>query len=93
VWCHKAFVAARGLRFPLLADFEPKGGVARTYHAYRDGDGFAERALFVLDASGVVRWSYTSPVGENPGADGIIDALERLTPEQRGNTPAGEGGP
>jgi len=85
VWCHKAFADARRLRFPLLADFHPKGAVSREYGAYRADDGFSERALFVLDAQGVVRWSYLSPVGENPGADGILAALERLTPEQRGS--------
>ena len=83
-WCHRAFAEARKLRFPLLADFEPKGDVSRRYGAYRDKDGFSERALFVVDANGIVRWSYLSPIGENPGADGIFEALESLTPEQRG---------
>jgi peroxiredoxin len=83
-WCHRAFAEARKLRFPLLADFEPKGDVSRRYGAYREKDGFSERALFVVDANGIVRWSYLSPIGENPGADGIFEALESLTPEQRG---------
>ncbi len=83
-WCHRAFAEARKLRFPLLADFEPKGDVSRRYGAYREKDGFSERALFVVDANGIVRWSYLSPVGENPGADGIFEALESLTPDQRG---------
>src|SRR5690349_20423330 len=82
-WCHKAFADARKLRFPLLADFEPKGAVSRAYGAYADS-GVSQRALFVIDASGVIRWSYLSPMGVNPGADGILAALERLTPEQRG---------
>ena len=41
-------------------------------------DGTSERALFVIDAGGVIRWSYVSPVGVNPGADGILRALESL---------------
>ena len=82
-WCHKAFADARKLRFPLLADFEPKGAVSRAYGAYADS-GVSARALFVIDAGGVIRWSYVSPMGVNPGADGILAALERLTPEQRG---------
>ena len=82
-WCHKAFADARRLRFPLLADFEPKGAVSRAYGAYADS-GVSQRALFVIDAAGVVRWSHLSPMGVNPGADGILAALERLTPEQRG---------
>jgi peroxiredoxin len=78
VWCHQAFAHDRKLRFPLLADFEPKGAIARKYGAYRDGEGVSERALFVIDGGGVIRWSYCSPVAINPGADGILEALERL---------------
>jgi peroxiredoxin len=80
-WCHLAFAHDRKLRFPLLSDFEPKGHVARMYGAYREPDGISERALFVIDAAGVIRWSYCSPIGVNPGADGILRALEALKPE------------
>ena len=80
-WCHLAFAHERKLRFPLMADFEPKGGVARLYGAYREQDGTSERALFVIDPEGVIRWSYASPVGVNPGADGILRALESLKAE------------
>ena len=79
-WCHQAFSSARKLRFPLLADFEPKGEVARKYRVYRNGEGISERALFVLDEKGVIRWSYVSPIGVNPGADGILEALEQMHP-------------
>jgi peroxiredoxin len=79
-WCHMAFAHDRKLRFPLLADFEPKGAVARAFGVYRAQDGFCERALFVIDADGIIRWSYVSPVGVNPGADGILSALESLEP-------------
>jgi peroxiredoxin len=78
VWCHAAFARDRNLHFSLLADFEPKGAVARQYGAYREGDGTSERALFVLDGDGVIRWSYCSPIAVNPGADGILKALESL---------------
>ena len=78
VWCHLAFARERRLHFPLLSDFEPKGEVARRYGAYRTSDGTAERALFVIDSDGIIRWSYLSPIGINPGADGILAALERL---------------
>jgi peroxiredoxin len=78
IWCHLAFARDRNLHFPLLADFEPKGEVARAYRVYRAQDGTSERALYVIDADGVVSWSYVSPVGINPGADGILRALEGL---------------
>jgi peroxiredoxin len=77
-WCHDAFAKERHLHFPLLADFEPKGEVARKYGVYRQREGVTERALFVLDKDGVITWSYLSPVAVNPGADGILDALEQL---------------
>lgn len=77
-WCHAAFKDARNLQFPLLSDFEPKGEVCRMYGAYRDQEGVAERALFVIDKDGTIAWSYCSPVGVNPGADGILSALEDL---------------
>ena len=83
-WCHQAFAEARKLTFPLLADFEPKGAVARQYGVYRDPDGISERALFVIDAEGIVRWHQLSVIGVNPGADGIFAALDALTPAQRG---------
>jgi peroxiredoxin len=81
VWSHLAFAKDRNLHFPLLADFEPKGAVARTYDVYRADDGTSERALYVIDADGIVRWSYVSPVDVNPGADGILRALENLRKE------------
>ena len=81
VWCHLAFAKDRNLRFPLLADFEPKGAAARSYHVYRAEEGTSERALYVIDTAGIVRWSYVSPVGVNPGADGILHALESLGTE------------
>ncbi|HEV8636828.1 MAG TPA: redoxin domain-containing protein [Chloroflexota bacterium] len=82
VWCHLAFAHDRKLSFPLLSDFEPKGAVARRYGIYRPQDGEAGRALFVIDGEGVVRWSHLSPVGVNPGADGILAALESLQKEK-----------
>jgi peroxiredoxin len=78
VWCHRAYGQARNISFPLLADFEPKGEVSRSYGVYRVVDGTSERALFVLDGDGVIRWSHLSPVGVNPGANGVLDALDAI---------------
>jgi peroxiredoxin len=78
VWCHEAFAKDRHLHFPLLADFEPKGAVAQRYGAYRKSEGVCERALFVIDKNGIITWSYLSPVAVNPGADGILEALDQL---------------
>ena len=78
VWCHDAFTEKRNLHFPLLSDFEPKGAVAKQYGVYREKEGCCERALFVIDKNGIIMWSYLSPVAENPGADGILEALTAL---------------
>jgi peroxiredoxin len=84
VWCHRAFAEQHGINFPLLADFEPKGDVARRYGAYVDGEGVAARALVVIDAEGRVAWSYRSPQDVNPGADGILAALGGLAGARAG---------
>lgn len=78
VWCHAAFREARNLKLTLLSDFEPKGEVARRYGAYNATKGTAERALVVIDSDGIVRWTHLSPPDVNPGADGILTALEDL---------------
>ena len=78
VWCHLAFSKEKNLKIPLLADFEPKGEVAKKYGVYRKKDGIAERALFLLDKDGIIRYSYVSPIGVNPGADGVLKVLESI---------------
>jgi peroxiredoxin len=77
-WCHAAYAKQNKLRFPLLADFEPKGAVASAYGVYDEKEGACERALFVIDSDGIIHWSYVSPIGVNPGANGILSALEEL---------------
>ncbi|MFL5788731.1 MAG: peroxiredoxin [Flavisolibacter sp.] len=77
-WCHMAFSQSRKLHFALLSDFEPKGEVSKLYGAYNEKEGQSKRALFVLDEQGVIQWSYLSPDGINPGADGILEALEEM---------------
>ena len=78
-WSHSAFSEHNHFYFPLLADFEPKGEVSRLYEAYDERTGECRRALYVIDEDGIIRWSYLSPVGINPGADGILNALEKLS--------------
>ena len=77
-WSHLAFTEHHKVHFPLLSDFEPKGEVARLYEVYDEKTGECKRALYVMDENGIIRWSYLSPVGINPGADGILTALEQL---------------
>jgi len=77
-WSHLAFSGHNNFHFPLLADFEPKGRVARLYGVYNEATGECQRALYVIDENGIIQWNYLSPVGINPGADGILNALEEL---------------
>ncbi len=77
-WSHIAYSKDRKLRFPLLSDFEPKGQVSRRYGAYEQREGVSARALFVIDRSGIITWNYEAPIGINPGAEGILEALEDL---------------
>lgn len=77
-WSHIAFAKANNFHFPLLADFEPKGEVSRKYESYDEKEGHSLRTIYLIDESGIIQWSFESPVGINPGADGILDALETL---------------
>lgn len=87
-WSHQAYSKEHHIHFPLLADFHPKGEAAKLYGVYRDQDGTTERALFVIDADGIIWWSYMSPVGINPGADGVLTALEELQKKKEANAQA-----
>ena len=78
VFCHAAYARSCNLPYPLLSDFEPKGEVSRLYGAYNGVEGISERALFVIDSGGVIRWNHWSPKLVNPGADGILSALDEL---------------
>src|SRR5207245_2736923 len=77
-WRYLAFSKDRSLNFPLLSDFDPKGAISRMYGVFTERNGESARALFVIDPKGIIRWSYLSPDGVNPGADGILSALEKL---------------
>jgi len=76
-WCHAAYGEQNGFYFPLLADFEPKGEISRLYEAYDEKTGECRRALYVIDEDGMIIWSYLSPIDINPGADGILQVLEK----------------
>jgi peroxiredoxin len=79
IWCHLAFEKHRSFHLPLLSDFEPKGAVAKQYGVYRSQDGTSERALFVIDGEGIIRYSLVSPVGVIPDAAGILKTLHSIT--------------
>ncbi len=74
-WAQKAFKDRLGITIEQHSDFEPKGAACRAFGVYNDG-GFPERALVIIDAAGVVKWSYRAPSpGDLPGANLIFDGL------------------
>lgn len=79
LYSHGAWAAVRGLTFPLLADFHPRGGVARLYGVMRDSDGFSERALYVIDAQGTLRYKHISRrLNHIPDIYELFDQLKQL---------------
>jgi peroxiredoxin (alkyl hydroperoxide reductase subunit C) len=75
-YCHKAFQSELGIRIPLLADFHPKGAVAKAYGVYDERWGSATRSLVMIDPDLKVTWSHRAPSPlEIPGANLIFDAL------------------
>jgi peroxiredoxin len=81
IYSHGAWAAVRGITFPLLADFHPKGEVAQRYSAWRNRDGFSERAIFVIDGDGVIRHSLVSPrINEVPDIYDLYRVLDEVAP-------------
>jgi peroxiredoxin len=78
-FCHRAFRDHLNLTIPLLADFHPKGEVAKAYGVWSEEYGVSGRALVMVGPDGSVDWSYMSPPLEVPGANLIFDALEQRT--------------
>jgi peroxiredoxin len=76
VYCHRAFREHLGLTMPLLADFHPKGEMARAYGAYLEERGTTNRSLVLVGPDGIVQWSYATETPKQiPGANLIFDAL------------------
>ena len=82
-WSHAAFARATAVPFPLLADDDPPGAVARAYGVFVRESGRSRRGLFVIDPNGVVRWSATFPDEVNPGVDGVLSSLEGIVGSDR----------
>ena len=78
-WSHLAFSNERKLHFSRRSDFEPKGAVSMAYGVYNEETGESMRAIYIIDESGIIIWQYLSPVGINPGVDGVLNALEEIT--------------
>jgi len=79
IYSHGAWAAVRGITFPLLADFNPKGAVAKQYHVFREQDGFSERALYFIDDRGIIQYSHISPfIHHVPDIYELYDNLDKI---------------
>src|SRR5689334_13611485 len=79
VYCNAAWAKSLGgLNYDLLSDFEPKGGVAKSYGAYRDKDGFPERALFIVDKEGKIAYKDIHEISDQPDNEDLFDVLRKL---------------
>ncbi len=74
----KAFAESQGLEYPLLADFWPHGAVAKNYGVFDETRGLALRGTFIIDKSGVVRWTIVNPTTDVRSTDEYRDALAAL---------------
>lgn len=90
VLCHAAFANDAQLRFPLPADFHPRGTVARRYGVYREAPGINARALVVLDRQSTIRFSEAYPDALNPGVNELLTILEALATEDNEAEPTRE---
>ncbi|MBI1848745.1 MAG: peroxiredoxin [Planctomycetes bacterium] len=78
VWSHKAFAEKVGIKYPLLADFHPKGKVADSYGLYLADKGISARATVVVDKQGIVRYVKTEEIPQTRNNADIITALSKL---------------
>jgi peroxiredoxin len=82
-WCHAAFAKELSLEYPLLADFHPKGEVARSYGLYLEESGISARATVVVDRAGVVRLCRVQQIPEPRENERILDFVRTLAAEPR----------
>ena len=67
-----------GISYDLLADFHPKGTVAKSYGAWREADGISERALFIVDKEGKIAYVDIHDIADQPDNEDLFDVLKNL---------------
>jgi len=75
VWSHKAYAEKMGIRYPLLADFHPRGAVAANYGAYLEDKGITGRAIFIIDREGRLAWQKNYDIPIVPNVQEVAEAL------------------
>jgi mycoredoxin-dependent peroxiredoxin len=77
-WAHKAFAEKMGIQYPLLADFHPKGDVARKYGLYLEDKGITNRATVIVDKDGIVRYIQVYDIPQQRTNQELVEALRIL---------------
>jgi glutaredoxin len=86
--CLKAWAESLGgIKYPLMSDFWPHGKVAELYGVFREPDGHSERAIFVIDKRGIIRYIDIHDIEEQPDNDVVLDVLRRIDPEAAARNP------
>ena len=80
-----------GISFPLLSDFWPHGEIAERYGVFRE-DGRSERAIFIIDPEGVVRYARVHDIDQRPDNEVLFAELEKIVPEDRRQSKADTAG-
>jgi alkyl hydroperoxide reductase subunit AhpC len=77
---HVAFAKSIGgiERYPLLADFHPKGEVSQKYGVWKEDKGICERAIVIVDKKGIVRYVDVHDISEAPDNAQLLDVLREL---------------
>jgi peroxiredoxin len=84
IYSHGAWAMVRGIHYPLLSDFQPRGETARAYNVWRSNEGHSERAIYLIDAHGTIRWVHVSErLKQLPDFDELVTALDLVkVPDQ-----------
>jgi glutaredoxin len=79
-----------GISYPLLSDFWPHGKIAKKYGVFRDKEGKSERAIFVLDKEGIIRYIDIHDIDKQPDNQVLFDVLRKVDPEAAAREPKKE---
>ena len=86
--CLKAWAESLGgINYPLLSDFWPHGAVCEQYGVFRQPDGHSERAIFVIDKRGIIRYIDIHDIDHQPDNDVVLDVLRTIDPEAAARNP------
>ena len=78
VWSHKAFAEKAGIRYPLLADFQPRGSVAEKFGVFLAEKGITGRAIAIVDKAGKVAWFKNYDIPVVPDIKEVAQALAQV---------------